>query len=256
MANSKVNTEETILRTPTDTPANADANSVRVYTDGTNVYSKDASGTVVNLSKGPESIKFSRKDLAEIIRYNRSNLFESMSNTVDELIWIDTAGAGLTSGATESNADIVNIFADGFSGTSVSVYEQTLNSVNYGLALFFEQGTASVLDAIKTINFKVTAYAQHPFNSSDQNRTALGATVLKSSASYNAANTGGSGGGFVESFLYLTKAETESLFNSIGSTDCSHGIYIECKLYNSSAAITSPASRIKVSGFHLLADVT
>ena len=50
MANSKVNTEETILRTPTDTPANADANSVRVYTDGTNVYSKDASGTVVNLS--------------------------------------------------------------------------------------------------------------------------------------------------------------------------------------------------------------
>lgn len=52
MANAKVSTEETILRNPTDTPANADANTVRVYTDGTSVYSKDSSGTIVNLSSG------------------------------------------------------------------------------------------------------------------------------------------------------------------------------------------------------------
>lgn len=52
MANSKINTEETILRTPTDTPANADANSVRVYTDGTHVFSRDSGGAVVNLSTG------------------------------------------------------------------------------------------------------------------------------------------------------------------------------------------------------------
>lgn len=52
MANAKVSTEETILRNPTDTPANADANTVRIYTDGTSVYSKDSSGTIVNLSGG------------------------------------------------------------------------------------------------------------------------------------------------------------------------------------------------------------
>ena len=58
MANSKINTEETILRTPTDTPANADANSVRVYTNGTHVFSKDSAGNEVNLSTGSGSGAF------------------------------------------------------------------------------------------------------------------------------------------------------------------------------------------------------
>lgn len=56
MSNAKINTEETVLRVPTDTPANADSNSVRVYTDGTYVYSKDSSGSVVNLSTGGTSL--------------------------------------------------------------------------------------------------------------------------------------------------------------------------------------------------------
>lgn len=33
MSNVKINTEETVLRVPKDTPANADSNSVRAYTD-------------------------------------------------------------------------------------------------------------------------------------------------------------------------------------------------------------------------------
>tara|TARA_B100000579_G_C22820072_1_gene850091 strand:- start:1508 stop:2122 length:615 start_codon:yes stop_codon:yes gene_type:complete len=52
MANSKVNTEELIVRNYTDAPANADVNSLRLYTNGTYLYHKNSSGTITNLSTG------------------------------------------------------------------------------------------------------------------------------------------------------------------------------------------------------------
>lgn len=52
MANAKISSQELILRNTTDSPANADSNSLRLYADGTNLWSIDSSGNTVNISAG------------------------------------------------------------------------------------------------------------------------------------------------------------------------------------------------------------
>lgn len=53
MANAKISSQELVLRNLTDSPpANAASNSLRLYADGTNLWSIDSSGNVVNISAG------------------------------------------------------------------------------------------------------------------------------------------------------------------------------------------------------------
>jgi len=143
MANAKVSTEETILRDPTDTPANADANTVRIYTDGTSVYSKDSSGTIVSLSSGG---------------------FDATADVI--VIGNDTGGGSnsihLKSGGSGTDSITVGSGASGSPDTEeVLVHSVTELNIESGATINIESGATINVES-ETINIGADSTASSP----------------------------------------------------------------------------------------------
>jgi len=145
MSNAKVNTEEVIVRSPTDTPANADANSLRIYTDGSSLYYKDSTGTVTNITSssfdpvadtvvlgnetgaGPNSIhlKASGGGTDQIIVGSGTSgspdtegilIHSSVTTDIESAGTVNVSAPNLNIGVGTSSSDTVNILSNAGNG--------------------------------------------------------------------------------------------------------------------------------------------